>query len=177
MASILAFAGSNASNSINYQLVLHTASLINAHKVRTLNMAHYPFPMYSVDLEKNSGFSNSMIELKKDIEQTNGLVLSVNEHNSSPSAFFKNLIDWLSRVDRKFLQDKKVFLMSTSPGQRGGVSALENVAALLPRFGAAVISTFSLPNFNNTFKKEEGIVEAKLATAHQEALKTFLESL
>ena len=52
MAKILAFAGSNSSTSINYQLVKYTASLIENHEIQLMNMSNYPFPMYSEDAEK-----------------------------------------------------------------------------------------------------------------------------
>ena len=177
MAKILAFAGSNSSTSINYKLVLYTAQLIENHEVQALNMAHYPFPMFSEDREKKEGYSNSMVELKNGIQGSDALVLSVNEHNSNPSAFFKNVLDWLSRVDRKFIEGKKVLLMSTSPGKRGGIGALEVAQAMLSRFGAEVIATFSLPSFNENFEVEKGIVDAKLKAAHQNALNDLLKSL
>ena len=112
---ILAFAGSNSSNSINLKLVRYTAGLIKDLDVQVLNMANYPFPLYSEDYERQKGFSNSLMELRDDIRGSEGLILSVNEHNSNPSAYFKNLIDWLSRLERRFLDGKKVLLMSTSP--------------------------------------------------------------
>lgn len=177
MANILAFAGSNSSTSINYQLVKHTAGLVQGHQLRLLNMANYPFPMFSEDLERTSGYSNSLVELKDDIQKMDAIILSVNEHNSYPSAYFKNLIDWLSRVDRKFLGDKKILLMATSPGKRGGIGALEATKAQLPRFGAEIAASFSLPSFNDNFDVEKGIVDDALRAAHQQALTTFLESL
>ena len=117
MATILAFAGSNSSTSINYKLVKYTASLIENHKISRMNMANYPFPMYSEDLEKENGFSNSLVEIMKDIQNSDGLIISVNEHNSNVSAYFKNFLDWLSRLDKQFLNGKKVLLMSNSPGK------------------------------------------------------------
>jgi NAD(P)H-dependent FMN reductase len=123
MANILAFAGSNSSTSINYQLVKHTVSLMENHQIQLINMAKLPFPMYSEDYEKKNGYSNSLVELKNDIGNADGIVLSVSEHNSNPSAFFKNVLDWLSRIDRNFLENTKVLLMSTSPG-KGGANML-----------------------------------------------------
>ncbi len=173
----MAFAGSNSSTSINHQLVLHTVKNIENHDVQTLNMAGFPFPMFSEDLERKSGYSNSLVELKNDIGNVDALVISVNEHNGSPSAFFKNMLDWLSRIDRKFLGDKNVFLMSASTGKRGGVGSLEIVKNMLPRFGAEIVATFSLPSFGENFQIEKGIVDEQLNTAHQQALQSFLESL
>lgn len=177
MAQILAFAGSNSSTSINFKLVKHTASLVEEHSVQAINMVNYPFPMYSIDTEKGKGFSNSLIELKNDIQKADGLILSVNEHNSNPSAYFKNVLDWLSRVERKFLEHTKIMLMSTSGGKRGGIGSLEVVKNILPRFGGEIVSTFSLPEFSNTFDETKGIIEPDLASTHQEALQTFLKSL
>ncbi len=174
MGNVLAFAGSNSTTSINYALVKHTASLITTEKVALLNMANYPFPMYSEDHEKENGFSNSLIELHKDIKEALGLIISVNEHNGAPSAYFKNLMDWLSRLDRSFLQDKKILLMSTSPGKRGGLGAFEETNNRLTRFGAAVIPAISLPSFGENFDSEKGITSEDFSRKLQQALDDFL---
>lgn len=176
MARFLAFAGSNSSTSINYRLVKHTVSLVEGHEVQLLNMANYPFPMYSEDEERERGYSNSLIELKNDLQKADGLILSVNEHNSNPSAYFKNLIDWLSRLERKFLEDTKVLLLSTSGGKRGAMGSLEVVNNILPRFGAEVLATFSLPGFHDNFNLEEGVLDSELKAKHKEALQDFLNS-
>jgi NAD(P)H-dependent FMN reductase len=177
MSTILAFAGSNASASINYQLVSYASSQITEHSVNLLNLAHYPFPMYSIDLEQSEGFSNSLREFCASIQKAEGLVLSVSEHNSMPSAYFKNLLDWLSRVDRQFLANTKVFLMGASPGQRGAMTAMKAVADLLPRFGAEVIAEFSLPSFGQNFDQEQGILDAEKKNEFEAVLNRFKQSL
>lgn len=176
MAAILAFAGSNSSTSINFKFVQHTVSLVQGHDIQVLNMAEHPFPMFSEDLEKAEGYSNSLKELKQQINSTNGLILSVNEHNGNPSAYFKNVLDWLSRLDRNFLEGTKVLLMSTSGGKRGGKGSLAVIGSMLPRFGAEVSATFSLPSFYDTFS-EESILDEDLKNEHLNALNTFLDSL
>ena len=178
MASILAFTGSNSSTSINYELVKYTVSKIKNIPVRQLNMAHYPFPMYSEDLEREKGFSNSLVELSKDIKKSAGLIISVNEHNGNPSAYFKNLIDWLSRLDRQFMDGKKVLLMSTSPGRAGGEHSLTKIQDTIPRFGAEIVATFSLPSFGRNFSTEDKkITDNGLREEHQEALDRFLKEV
>jgi NAD(P)H-dependent FMN reductase len=174
MASILAFAGSNSSTSINFSLVKYTASLLEEHEVRVMNMANMPFPMYSQDIEKEKGFSNSIVELKEDIQAADGLIISVNEHNGNPSAYTKNLLDWLSRLDRNFLSGLKILLMATSPGARGGQGSLKVVEALIPRFGGEVVTTFLLPSFRENFDPDTGITNPELARLHQAALTQFL---
>jgi len=174
MTKILALAGSNSSTSINYKLVKDSVSLIKGQKISLLNMVNYPFPMYSEDYEKENGFSNSLVEFKDYFADSQGLILSVNEHNGNPSAYFKNVLDWLSRLERNFLDDTKVLLMSASPGKRGGAGAHEVIRNLLPRFGAEIVSTFSLPSFYTNFDEEKGISDPDLAQLHKEAIDKFL---
>lgn len=174
---ILAFAGSNSSNSINFKLVKFTAGLAEGSKVQLLNMANYPFPMYSQDYENEKGFSNSLVELRDDIKNSDGLIISVNEHNGNPSSYFKNLFDWLSRLDRNFLEGKKVLLMGTSPGGRGAIGSLGIVEKFMTRFKAEVVATFSLPSFFENFDHSQGITNTELAAKHQEALEKFLSKI
>lgn len=173
MATILAFAGSNSSTSINYKLVRHTANQLDNHEVQVLNMANFPFPMYSEDHEKEYGFLNSLIELKNDIQSADGIVISVNEHNGSLSAYFKNVIDWLSRLDRDFIRGSKVLLLSTSPGKRGATGAHEVAKNALSRFGAEILGTFSLPSFHENFDAENGITDEELSKAYKNAIAGF----
>ena len=176
MAAILAFAGSNSSTSINFKLVKLTTSLVQNHDLQTLNMAEYPFPMFSEDLEREKGYPDALTGLKDQIAQADGIILSVNEHNGNPSAYFKNLLDWLSRLERNFLEGTKVFLMSTSGGKRGAKGSLGVIEGMLPRFGAEIVATFSLPSFYDNFS-EDGILDEDLKAEHQHALQTFLDSL
>ncbi|WP_338039395.1 NAD(P)H-dependent oxidoreductase [Maribacter litopenaei] len=175
MSFILAFAGSNSSTSINFELVKFTCSLIPTEEIRLMNMHNCPFPMYSMDYEKEHGYSNSLNELKRDIQFAKGIIISINEHNGYPSAYFKNLMDWLSRLDRDFIRDKKVMLMATSPGRRGAIGALEVSASMLKRFGADIVGTFSLPLFKENFDVERGILNTELANSHQLLVQDFLK--
>lgn len=176
MAAILAFAGSNSSTSINFKLVELTTSLVQNHDLQTLNMAEHPFPMFSEDLEREKGYPDALTGLKDQIAQADGIILSVNEHNGNPSAYFKNLLDWLSRLERNFLEGTKVFLMSTSGGKRGAKGSLGVIEGMLQRFGAEIVATFSLPSFYDNFS-EDGILDEDLKAGHQHALQTFLDSL
>ncbi len=177
MATILAFAGSNSSTSINFKLVKYTTGLIQQNEVSLMDLSSFPVPMYSADTEKYNGYPEDVVALQKDIKNADGLIISVNEHNSGPSAYFKNLMDWLSRVDKRFLDDKKIFLMSTSPGRRGGISSLTYVKDTLPRFGGEITTSFSLPSFNDNFDPEKGILDGELKKDHQKALEDFLKTL
>ncbi len=155
MSTILAFAGSNSSTSINHQLVTYLTTQLKDTLFELFKLSDMDLVIYSEDEQRNNGFPSSINQIYKHIQAADGLLISVNEHNSNPSAFFKNVLDWLSRLDRKFLEGKKIFLLSASTGARGGMSALEVVEKLLPRFGGEVVSTYSFPSFKENFSADE----------------------
>ncbi|WP_025739702.1 NADPH-dependent FMN reductase [Aquimarina pacifica] len=178
MKKILAFAGSNSSTSINNKLVKFVASEITEHNVRTIELIDYELPMYSEDEEKNNGFPGILMALNQQISDVDALLISVNEHNGSLGAFFKNMIDWLSRLNRNFLEGKKVLLMSTSPGKRGGASALEFAKTVFPRFGAEIVDSFSFPSFYDNFSEESNkVTDETLSLGLKEVVSTFAHQI
>ncbi|MGB7784721.1 MAG: NADPH-dependent FMN reductase [Salinimicrobium sp.] len=155
MNKILAFAGSNSPTSINQQLIDNVTRRFSEHEVEMLRLRELNIPMYSIVIEKE-GIPQDVKFLFEKIQSFPALIIAVNEYNTNVSGFFKNIIDWLSRIDRHFLQQKKILLMSTSPGKRGGASALEYCKNKFPRFGAEILESFSLPQFYENFDPEKG---------------------
>jgi len=176
MKKILAFAGSKSSTSINQQFITHIANRINGHEIKIIKLLDYDIPMFSVDKQNNNGFPVDIQVLKNLIDEHDALMISVNEHNGTISAFFKNILDWLSRLDRNFLANKKILLVSTSPGARGAASSLEYTKGILPRFGGQIIDSFSFPSFNDNF--ENDIVQNEvLNMGIEDVLTTFAHEI
>lgn len=177
MSAVLAMAGSNSSCSINYQLVKYTAGLMQPGQVNLAELALLDVPMFSEDLEKSEGIPQTITELYNQIRNCRGLILSVNEHNGNPSAFFKNILDWISRMERGFLGKIPVLLMSSSGVRRGGKSSLAAVERMLTRFGAEFEVVFSLPYYHQNFVPSAGITDVALAEGHRVALEKFLTGI
>src|SRR5690606_25872175 len=171
---ILAFAGSNSSTSMNHTFVSFAASQVAAHDVKVIKLTDYPLEMFGEDIEKERGYSVELRMLLQEIKSADGLMISVNEHNGGPSAFFKNVMDWLSRVEYKYLEGKKVLLMSTSDGQRGGASSLEYVKNRIPRHNGEVVESFSFPGFKDNFSiSENKITDEILSLGFTDVLQNF----
>lgn len=177
MAQLLATAGSNSSTSINFQLVRHTLGFLQSHPTDLVDGSTLDIPLYSEDREKQDGFPLAIRDFYSRLRACDGLVLSVNEHNSNPSAYTKNLLDWLSRLDRKFMAGIPVLLMSASGGKRGAHSSREITARMLERFGAEHIVQYSLPGFHDLFSASEGILDPVLKSAHEAAIEAFREHI
>lgn len=148
---IVAFAGSNSKTSINKELAKYASSLVKDAEVAVLDLNDYNLPIYSIDIENEQGIPQPAHDFVKELTSADGIVVSLAEHNGNYTVAFKNILDWLSRIDRNVFQEKPMLLLATSPGGRGGKSVLEIAKSSFPRFGANIVATFSLPSFYDNF--------------------------
>lgn len=153
MKNIIAFAGSNSKQSINKQLASYAASLVDNVKTEVLDLNDYNLPHYSVDLEQENDFPENAKRFVEAIKNADGIIIALAEHNGAYTAVFKNLFDWMSRVEQKTFQNKPMLLMATSPGARGGVSVLDIAKERFPRHDADIVGEFSLPSFFDNFSE------------------------
>ena len=160
---IVAFGGSNSTQSINKHLATYAASLFENAEVEVLDLNDFAMPLFSVDLEKEVGQHDLAKAFLAKLGSADILVVSLAENNNNYSAAFKNLFDWCSRIAKEVFQQKPMLLLATSPGSRGGASVLEIGRNALPRYGADIKATFSLPAFNANFDLDQNkITNAEL---------------
>lgn len=171
---IIGFAGSNSSNSINKQLVKHTLKQIENVETEWLDITDYPLPIFGVDLEEKEGYPENIQKFLDKIQTADGLVVSLAEHNGSYTVAAKNLLDWCSRFQNKFFKDIPMLLMGTSPGAYGAKNVLGAAELRFPKFGAQIISIYSLPSFEDNFSSEKGILNLDLKTTYEKSIQQFI---
>lgn len=174
---IIGFAGSNSRQSINKQLVKYTLSQITSVETEWLDITDYPLPIFGVDLEEEQGYPQEIYDFIEKIQSADGIVISFAEHNGSYAVVVKNLLDWCSRCQGGFFKNIPVFLMGTSTGGYGAKNVLGAAEQRLPKFGAKIISIFSLPTFQDNFSEEMGIIPMDLKNEHQAGIQKLLESI
>jgi len=176
---ILAFAASNSSRSINGRLVAYATrlledGLIADAVVEVLDINDYEMPIYSVDRQDAGGVPDLAHRFFDKIGAADALVISFAEHNGYYTAAYKNLYDWVSRIDRAVYQGKPMVLFSTSPGSRGASGVLERSVEVAERQGSDVRASLSLPSFNDNFDAETGaLVSGDFDDAFRKALATL----
>lgn len=153
MKNIIAFAGSNSKQSINKKLATYAASLVEKSQVEVLDLNDYELPLYGIDYEIEHGIPDNAKTFLEKIKHADGVVLSLAEHNGAYATVFKNIFDWMSRIDGKLWNNKPMLLMATSPGGRGGATVLEIAKGRFPYMGGNIIADFSLPSFNDNFSE------------------------
>ncbi|GAA4301783.1 NADPH-dependent FMN reductase [Aestuariibaculum suncheonense] len=151
MKKIIAFAGTNSKQSINKQLVTYAAGLVEGAEVTILDLNDFELPIYGVDYESEYGVPENAHKFIEYIKNSDGILLSLAEHNGAYTTVFKNLFDWMSRIESKTFFDKPMLLMATSPGGRGGASVLDVAKSRFPYHDADIVEVFSLPFFENNF--------------------------
>ena len=180
MKNILLFSGSNSSVSINKKLIDYTATLFSGVDLNVIDLRNYESPVYQHDIEENSGLPSQTMELLDLFDKADGIVLSTPEHNAMPPAFLKNILDWMTRINRhldreeKYLENKPVLLMSTSGGRGGAMKARALIKGLLERGNANVVAEFSLPSFNHN--SDNGVIHNEdLNKELKEQISAFLK--
>ena len=151
---VIAFAGSSSKQSINKKLAIYAAGLIEGAEIEVLDLNDYELPIFSVDVEKELGKPEIARTFLEKMASADIIVLSLAEHNASFSAAFKNIYDWASRQNKVVFAEKPMLLLATSPGRGGGKNVIETAKISLPRYGGNIITTFSLPQFNENFDVE-----------------------
>ena len=172
---IIAFAASSSSRSINRKLVSYAAGLVNAAEVEILDLNDYELPLFSADREDELGQPQLAHQFLDKINACDGIIISFAEHNGCYSAAYKNIYDWVSRIQPKVYQDKPMLLLATSPGGRGGQSVLELASNQIPRFGGNLIASISLPSFADNFDEQTNTVSnADIAAQIRQAIEALI---
>ncbi len=166
---VIAFAASSSSRSINKQLVTWAVSLLRDTEVEILDLNDYELPLFSVDREDELGQPQLARDFLQKITDCDGIVIAFAEHNGNYSAAYKNLYDWVSRIQPKVYRDKRMVLLSTSPGGRGGQSVMDLALSQVPRFGGDVRGSVSVPSFADNFDADAGMISNPEIVAEIEA--------
>ena len=163
MKKIVVIGASSSSSSINRIFANYAAKSLNIEcKIKDLVLSDFEMPIYSEDKQNNSGIPYKALNFKKEISKSDGIVISLAEHNGSYTAAFKNIYDWISVIENDVWCSKPILLLSTSPGARGGLSVLKLAHDRFSKNYKYDIPHFSLPSFKENFNETEGITNIRL---------------
>ena len=180
--SILCFAATNSTQSINERLVGHAAKVLQDElgtpvEIEIIDLNDYEMPIYSPEREAE-GIPQLAQDFYDKIGACDGLIMSFAEYNGTYTAAFKNIFDWSSRIRMQIFQHKPALVMATSKGGRGGQNVLEAVTNGFPHFGANITSSFNFGPFAEHFDGQtDRLKTPELARDLREALLAFAAAL
>jgi NAD(P)H-dependent FMN reductase len=185
MINILAFSGSTRSGSYNTKilgLAVEGAKDAGAN-VTVIKLLDYELPLYDGDIESRDGLPMNCLKLKQLFINNQGLLLALPEYNSSISAVFKNMIDWVSRPTQdeaeplSCFKNKTAALMSASIGKLGGMRGLVHARSMFENINVMVIpNQICISNADTAFD-ERGVLKEKKSTQSLEKLGFELANL
>ncbi|MEM9103926.1 MAG: NAD(P)H-dependent oxidoreductase [Pseudomonadota bacterium] len=152
---IFAIAATNHKDSINKKLLQYVSTLCEEETdIEICDLLDYELPLYRQDREQDDGIPAKAQEFYNKIGNSDAVIISFAEHNGAFTAVYKNLFDWMSRIDQKVYQDKPMIIMAASPGGRGGAGVLGAAEMGAPFFGMDVKGKVSVPTFQDNFDFE-----------------------
>lgn len=173
---ILAFAASNSRNSMNRALVEHAAERVQTRlqpqaQFEFLDLNDYEMPIYSIDREQESGIPAQARSFFAKIGEADAVLVSFAEHNGSTTAAWKNIFDWMSRIDAKVWQDKPLAFLAATPGPRSGAGVLGSQEQMAPFFGADLRGVLGIGTWSEAWDAEtRALVNADNAAALDDVL-------
>lgn len=176
MKKVIVFGASNSKVSINQQLAVYAGSKLTDVRVESLNLNDFEMPIYGMDREIENGIPEQATAFSELLGTADGFIVSFAEHNGAYSTAFKNIFDWVSRINPKMWNNKPVVLMATSPGARGGQTVLDIAKGRMPYHGATVVGSFSVPSFGENFK-ENKIINKSLDAELDIIIQDFIKAL
>ena len=133
MKKIVAFGASSSKNSINKELAKYAASRVSESTYEMIDLLDFEMPIYSEDRESEQGIPELASKFKKLIKESDGIVISFAEHNGVYTSAFKNILDWISVIEKVVWCNKPMFLLATSNGARGAKTVLEINSLDIPK--------------------------------------------
>jgi len=169
---ILGLSGSNRADSFNTQLL--SVALERAKRqgasITQLDLGAINLPFYNGDLEASSGLPDTVLDLKKQFEAADGLIISTPEYNGFFPGLLKNCFDWLSRRTGpedpilSAFDGKIAGLMAATVGGSGGIRSLTSLTTQLHYLGVTVLPRpFSLTHAGKTFNDNGSLRIEQLA--------------
>jgi chromate reductase, NAD(P)H dehydrogenase (quinone) len=154
---VLAINGSLRADSLNRGLLEAAGELAPADvAIQTVDLAE--LPLYNSDFDEEIGGHDTPFEvqsLKRQIAESDALLISTPEYNWSVSGVLKNAIDWASRpAGRSVLAGKPTALVGASPGPAGTGRAQLHMREILlstktPVLMSSVQAGFARDRFDN----------------------------
>jgi NAD(P)H-dependent FMN reductase len=177
MKKILAFGASNSIHSINKKLAVYAVNCLEDVIIDLIDLNDFEMPVYGVDKELNAGIPALARAFLAKIKDADGIIISFAEHNGAYTTAFKNIFDWVSRIEGGLWSGKPMLAMATSPGKRGGSKVLEIATDRFRFMGGNIVATFSLPSFHENFDPQKGILDEDLKKEFELSLLAFKTAL
>ena len=155
---IAGLASSNRRGSLNRRLLDRALAAVEAVEGTTveidrIDLRSHPLPLYDADQHARDGIPAAARAIHDRIAAADALLVANPEYNGGYPALFKNVVDWVSRIDMFVFHPRYVGLLSASPGKGGGRRGIEHTRELFTNiFVTSHPQAFTLPGADHAFE-------------------------
>jgi chromate reductase len=135
---IVGISGSLRKGSLNTAMLRAASELMPSGSVLDI-LSLSGIPLFNSDLEKE-GTPDSVAELRKQIGDSDGLLIATPEYNYSIPGVLKNGLDWASRPPRRSAMVRKPIAIMGAGGMMGTVRAQMHLRQMLLHDDSRVMS-------------------------------------
>ena len=152
--NIAIISGSARPERQSHQVALHIAGKLNDLQVRNwvFDVKELNLPMLDYLYSKHPAPSETLIQLKKQLDATDGFIVVSPEHNGSYPGTLKNSMDY-------FLEEyahKPFAIVTVSSGMFGGINVLKNLQQYLVKLNGILMPEFILtPQVQKLFSDQK----------------------
>ncbi|NMG66973.1 hypothetical protein GPA19_18690 [Azoarcus indigens] len=136
---VVTLVGSLRKGSYNRMVAQSLAELAPAGLSVELLASVGDIPHYDADVQAE-GFPGAVVAMGDAIRAADGVIIVTPEYNYSVPGVLKNVIDWLSRLDKQPFAGKPVAIQSASMGVFGGARAQYHLRQILVFLDAIVLN-------------------------------------
>ncbi|MEM7143227.1 MAG: NAD(P)H-dependent oxidoreductase [Actinomycetota bacterium] len=174
---VLAIPATNSNNGLNRQLIAIAqraiADLAPDAGIEIVDLNDYEMPIYSTAREQETGIPEPARHLFDKIGAADALIVSFAEYNGSYTSAWKNVHDWMSRIDMSIYQGTRTAMFAATPGPRAGAGVLGSATTTAPFFGADLVGSLGIGTFHANVVDGE-IVDDDLRTQFVEILEKLV---
>lgn len=169
-------AASVSKTSVNKKLIALTATFLRdmGQEVDHAQFEEFPLPLYDANMQEQEGIPQIAEKFVKRLHSADKVVFSSPEYNGSLPGTFKNLIDWVSRIQPMPWDEQDILLLSASPSIYGGMRGLMALKQPFHVCGAYIFpKVFCLSKANEAFDTQGKLNDPKKSESLKTLLSTF----
>lgn len=175
---VLAISGSFRAGSYNRRLLRLATDIAKraGAEVSELDLKTLNLPHYDGDIEA-AGLPPEVVRLKKEIEESDVVMIASPEYNYSIPGGLKNALDWASRSGNS-LKGKHGIIMGVSNGRFGTIRMQPDLRKVLGALHVLILPQpqIHVINGETAFNSDGTLTDAKTAESLEVLIKGTLES-
>ena len=145
------------------------------HDVEFADFTDFDLPLYNQDAQESEGIPENAKKFGQKLVSADKIIFSVPEYNYSIPGSFKNLIDWVSRIQPMPFKGTKILLVTASPAMAGGTRSFWATRIPLEGCGSFVYpSSFALSVAHQAFDDKGSLKDPMLVKSLNALLDEFV---